>query len=94
VERLILDIRHINCREIAQEKNLSLGTVNTIIHEHLHFRKFSARWVPRQFSAFDRHKRFEGCTDLKERFDREGQDILDRITKCDESSVHHFTPRS
>jgi hypothetical protein len=34
VERLILDNRRLTCREIAQEINLSTGTVNTIIHEH------------------------------------------------------------
>ena len=82
------------CHEIAQKTNLSVGTVNTIIHEHLHFRKVSARWVPRQLSAFDRHRRVEGCTDLKERFDREGKDFLDRIITCDETWVHHFTPES
>ena len=94
MERLILDNRRITCREIAQETNLSLGTVNTIIHEHLHFRKVSARWVPRELSAFDRHRRVEGCTELKERFDREGQDFLDHVITCDETWVHHFTPES
>ena len=47
VECLILDNRHITCREIVKVTNFSLGTVNTIIHEHLHFRKVSARRVPR-----------------------------------------------
>ena len=37
VEHLILDNRRITCCEIAQGTNFSLGTVNTIIHEHLHF---------------------------------------------------------
>ena len=50
VERLILDNRRMSFREIAQETNLSLGTVNTIIHEHLHFRKVRARWIPRQLT--------------------------------------------
>ena len=49
--------------------------------------------MPRQLSAFDRHGRVEGCTEL-ERFDREGQDFLDRIITCDETWVHHFTPES
>ena len=53
VERLILDYRRITCREIAQEANLSAGTVKTIIYEHSHFLKVSARWVPRQISAYD-----------------------------------------
>jgi len=68
--------------------------VNTIIHKHLHFRKVSVCWVPRQLSTFDRHRRVEGWTALKEHFDREGQDFLDRITTCDETRVHHFTPES
>ena len=94
MERLILDNRRMTYRKIAQETNLSVGTLNTIIHEHLHFRNVSARWVPRQLSAFDRHRRVEGCTELKEHFDREGQDFLDRIITCDETWVHHFTPES
>jgi len=91
-------------REIAQETNLSVGTVNTIIQEHLHFRKVRARRVPRHLSAFDRHRRVEGCTELKERFDREGQDLwiaslhvtgfMDRIITCDETWVYRFTPES
>jgi len=82
------------CHEIAQKTNLSVGTVNTIIHEHLHFRKVSARCVARQLSTFDRHKRVEDCTELKEHFDREGQDFLERIITCDETWVHHFTLES
>ena len=41
VDRLILDNRSMTCREIAQETNLSAGTVNTIVHEHLHFEKLA-----------------------------------------------------
>ena len=68
--------------------------VNTFIHEHLHFQKVSARWVPRQLSASDRHRRVEGCTELKEHFDREDQDFLDHIITCDKTWVHHFTLES
>jgi len=68
--------------------------VNTIIHEHLHFRKVSASCVPRQLSAFDWHRRVAGCTVLKERFDREVQDFLDHIITCDKTWVHHFTLES
>jgi len=66
----------------------------TIIHGHLHFRKVGVSWVPWQLSAFDWHRRVEGCSELKERFEREGQDFLDRIITCDETWVHHFTPKS
>jgi len=29
-----------------------------------------------------------------ERFDREGQDFLDRIITCDETWLHHFNPEA
>ena len=37
---------------------------------------------------------FTGTEELKERFDREGQEFLDRIITCDKTWVHHFTPES
>ncbi|KAM9439909.1 prothymosin alpha-B isoform 1-T1 [Clarias gariepinus] len=39
VENLILENPLITCRQIAEETHLSVGTVHTIIHERLHFRK-------------------------------------------------------
>ena len=60
VERLILENRRITCRQLVEQTHLSVGTLNTIIHEHLQFRKVSARWVPRQLSAFDRQRRVAG----------------------------------
>ncbi|KAJ4426022.1 hypothetical protein ANN_27649 [Periplaneta americana] len=45
VERLILKNRRITCRELARLTNLSVGTINAITHDHLHFRKVGARWM-------------------------------------------------
>ena len=38
VERLILENRRITCRQLVEQTHLSVGTLNTIIHEHLQFR--------------------------------------------------------
>ncbi|XP_064464771.1 protein GVQW3-like [Ornithodoros turicata] len=59
VERLILKDRRITCLALAPKTDLSVGTLNTIIHEHLWFRKVSACWVPRLLSLFDRQRRLE-----------------------------------
>ncbi|XP_064476560.1 protein GVQW3-like [Ornithodoros turicata] len=102
VERLTLKDRRITCLELARKTDLSVGTLNTIIHEHLQFRKVSSRWVLRQLSVFDRQRRLEGrrqgrlelSQELRYRFDTGGQPFLDRIIMCDETWVHHFTPES
>ena len=43
VEAAILEDRRITIRQIAQEVKISTGSVETIIHNHLHMRKVSAR---------------------------------------------------
>ncbi|XP_064475455.1 protein GVQW3-like [Ornithodoros turicata] len=93
-ERLILKDRRITCLELALKTDISVGMLNTIIHEHLQFRKVSARWVPRQLSVLDRLRRLEISQELRYRFDTEGQPFLDWIITCDETWVHHFTPES
>jgi len=50
VETCILVDRCVTVREIANELSLSVGSVETIIHEHLKFSKVSARWVPKQLT--------------------------------------------
>ncbi|XP_064462531.1 histone-lysine N-methyltransferase SETMAR-like [Ornithodoros turicata] len=94
VERLILKDRRTTCLKLARKTDLSVGTLNTIIHEHLQFRKLSARWDPRPLSVFDRQRRLEISQELRYRFDTEGKPFFNRIITCDETWVHHFTPES
>ncbi|GFT03283.1 hypothetical protein TNCV_2984691 [Trichonephila clavipes] len=87
VEQLILKNHHITCPKIEMVRNLSLGTANIIIHDHLLFRKGSIRWAPRQQSAFCRHRRVEICRELKERYEKKNQDFLNRVMTSDETCV-------
>ncbi|XP_064488451.1 protein GVQW3-like [Ornithodoros turicata] len=84
VERLILKDRRITCLQLTRKMDLSVGTLNTTIHEHLQSRKVSARWVPRQLFVFDWQRRLEISQELRYRFDTEGQPFLDRIITSDE----------
>ena len=45
VEDFIMRDRRVSVRHIAATMNLSVGSVETIIHERLHMSKVSARWV-------------------------------------------------
>ncbi|XP_064461739.1 histone-lysine N-methyltransferase SETMAR-like [Ornithodoros turicata] len=94
VERLIRKDQRITCLELGRKTDLSVGTMNTITHEHSQFRKVSARWVLRQLSVFDRQRRLEISEELRYCFDTKGQTFLDRIITCDETWVHDFTSDS
>ena len=45
VEAAILDDRSITVRKVADRVNISAGSVEKIIKEHLRMQKLSARWV-------------------------------------------------
>lgn len=59
VEAAILEDRRITIRQIAQEVKISTGSVETIIHNHLHMRKVSARWIPMLLTPFQKQERVE-----------------------------------
>ena len=56
VEKLIMDYRRIKVLEIAKIMEISYGSVQTIIQDHLKITKVSARWVPRNLTAHDRRQ--------------------------------------
>lgn len=92
VEQLIRDNRRIKIKEIATSLNISYGSVYSIIHDHLAFRKLCARWVPRLLTSDHKNRRFLSCLALLQRYSAEGNDFLRRIITGDESWFHHFTP--
>ena len=77
---------------MAQELEISVGSVHTILRNHLKMRKVSARWVPHRLTSDQAERRLEVATHLLSRFDSEGQDFLSRIVAIDETWVSSYEP--
>jgi len=87
----ILADRWVKVLEIANELSLSVGSVETIIHEHLKFFKVSARWVPKQLTNEHKQQRIDIC--------QSRHSISSRTEWIFESYyymqwVHHYMPES
>ncbi|XP_026332209.1 uncharacterized protein LOC113239419 [Hyposmocoma kahamanoa] len=52
VEKLVLEDARIRVKTLAEKTKLSVGTIHTILHEHLNLSKVSARCVPRMLTRF------------------------------------------
>ncbi|XP_033218107.1 protein GVQW3-like [Belonocnema kinseyi] len=72
VEQMILDDRRMNVRDISAELGISIGTVESIIHENLQYRKVTSRWVPKLFNFEQKFTRLEVCRRLLTRYEAEG----------------------
>lgn len=87
VEKLVMDNRRIKMWEISAETGLSYGTIFRILHNHLLLSKVSARWVPRNLSAFDRQRRVECARSALALINDPQSNFFQRIVTGDETWI-------
>ena len=92
VERLVLNNCWIKVAELASECGISIGSVYTIIHEHLGMSKVSARWVPRNLTMQDGQQSVESSQELLEVYNANPEDFHTRLVTGDETWLHHWDP--
>ena len=70
---------------------MSVGSIETILHDDLHMSKVSARWVPRLLTPNQKEQKADSCKVL---IDLESKDtrFFDRIVTMDETWIYHFDP--
>ena len=90
VKTLVLEDRRVTVKQLAVIKKC-LGSIETILHDHLHMSKVSARWVPRLFTPNQKEQRDDSCTELI-KLESKDTRFLDRIVTMDETWIHHFDP--
>lgn len=94
VNALIQEDRRVTVRQISQNLQISVGSVEEIIKNKLEYRKVSARWIPRLLTEEHKLNRLQITSSLLQRYEREADEFLDSIVITDETWVHYFTPES
>ena len=61
VEQVVMEDRRLSVRQIAASTGISLGSVDTILHDILKMRKVSVRWVPRMLTNEYKASRVTVC---------------------------------
>lgn len=88
----VLNDRRLKLRELSKIANISIDPVHKILHEDLHMRKLSARWVPRLLTIEQKRVRLNISQECLDMFRRNANKFLRRFITCDETWVHHYTP--
>ena len=94
VDEMIQLNRRVRVRDIASALNISTYSVETIVHEHLQYRKICARWVPRSLTEEHKRNRLDISNELVQRYDEQGQAFLHCIVTGDETWLHQFEPET
>lgn len=88
VEWLVHENGFVRIDEMAEELDISHGTVHHMIHDILQYHKVSARWVPRQLSPDSKECSMDVCEMLLRRYEAESDDIQHIVTG-DEYWIHY-----
>ena len=94
IEEELLSDRRLKLKEISVRLEIPKTTIIRIIHEHLHMKKVSARWVPRLLSSVQKERRLTCCQKLLELCRRNQKQVLESIVTGDETMVLYFDPLS
>jgi histone-lysine N-methyltransferase SETMAR len=94
VKAIVDSDRRVSIQELVETLSVSVGTVETIMHQCLGLQKVSARWVPKMLSAEQKKVRLEVCSALLARYALEGMAFLGRIITADETWIHFYEPES
>jgi len=94
INELILEHHRISAKSIAEQLGISRERVGSIIHEYLHMRKLSAKWVPKCLNADQKRQRYQWSEHLLEFFRRDQNDFLSRLVTMDETSLYHYDPET
>ncbi|XP_015913054.2 histone-lysine N-methyltransferase SETMAR-like [Parasteatoda tepidariorum] len=91
VDDLVRSDRRLTLRMLAVKVDVSYGTVWTIVHDRLRYRKVCAAWVPKQLT--DQHKELRMGLALQHLFRyQEDPAFMELIVTGDETWCHHYLP--
>ena len=61
VEQMVMEDRRLTVKQMAANAGISVGSLDTILHDDLKMRKVSARWVPRMLTDENKASRVAVC---------------------------------
>jgi len=94
IHELILEVRQISAKSIAEQLGISCEQVGSIIHEDLDMQKLSTKWVPKCLDADQKRQRCQSCEQLLEFFWRNPNDFLLQLVTIDETWLYHYDPET
>jgi len=85
VHDTIMADRRVMVQQLSDILHISVGSVETIVHEHLGFRKVAARWVPKMLSLDQKQNKVQCSRAGLELMEPDLNNFCDRFVTVDET---------
>ncbi|GFU40787.1 putative mariner transposase [Nephila pilipes] len=90
VRELIKQDRHVTYREIEASLDISMTSINKILHEHLSVKKICSRWIPHNLTNAQKKARVDWCKEMLEKYIQGTSKAVYNIYTGDESWIYAY----
>ncbi|GFU60514.1 HTH_48 domain-containing protein [Nephila pilipes] len=94
VRELIKQDRHVTYREIEASLDISMTSINKILHEHLSVKKICSRWIPHNLTNAQKKARVDWCKEMLEKYIQGTSKAVYNIYTGDESWIYSYEPET
>lgn len=94
VRNLIMEDRHVTYREIEASLDISMTSINKILHEHLGVKKISSRWIPHMLTGAQKRARMDWCKEMLKKYEYGTSNAVYNIYTGDESWIYAYEPET
>ncbi|GFU41222.1 hypothetical protein NPIL_661871 [Nephila pilipes] len=94
VRELIKQDRHVTYREIEASLDISMTSINKILHEHLSVKKICSRWIPHNLTNAQKKARVDWCKEMLEKYIQGTSKAVYNIYTGDESWIYAYEPET
>ncbi|GFS82437.1 putative DD34D transposase [Nephila pilipes] len=94
VRELIKQDRHVTYLEIEASLDISMISINKILHEHLSVKKICSRWIPHNLTNAQKKARVDWCKEMLEKYIQGTSKAVYNIYTCDESWIYAYEPET
>jgi len=94
VEQMVMEDCRLTVKQIAANAGISIGSVDTILHDDLKMRKVSARWVPQMLTDENKVSRVPLCQAMLSRDKGMNNAFFSSIVTMDETWMPMFNPET
>ncbi|GFU33812.1 HTH_48 domain-containing protein [Nephila pilipes] len=94
VRELIKQDRHVTYREIEASLDISMTSINKILHEHLSVKKICSCWIPHNLTNAQKKARVDWCKEMLEKYIQGTSKAVYNIYTGDESWIYAYEPET
>ncbi|GFT74146.1 HTH_48 domain-containing protein [Nephila pilipes] len=94
VRELIKQDRHVTYREIEASLDISMTSINKILHDYLSVKKICSRWIPHNLTNAQKKARVDWCKEMLEKYIQGTSKAVYNIYTGDESWIYAYEPET